>query len=136
MVLLIVALCFVMRCYHRESYDSPVQGRMRSLVLDRLSYLVGVRKKNVYHGDVASPPSASASDLDVQACGEEEKEEKLGFLVKKILDKEEEDTIKQEWRIVGLTLDRCFCAIFFVILIVLTLSCFLIIPAFDDWVKV
>ena len=47
MALLLVSLCYPIRCYHKEPYDPPMSTWMRRIVLDSLSYILGIRHRNV-----------------------------------------------------------------------------------------
>ena len=161
-VILVIALCFVMRCYHRNSNDPPVSGWMRTLVLDRLSYVVRVRKDgsrrtlntkektrtkdtdNVRLNPMDSSGSVLSCDNDgdkkegVQTdklLGQDHIGSKLDFLIQNIKDKAKADMIVQEWRTVGLTFDRCLCVFFFISLILVTISCFSSVPSFDEHIE-
>ena len=160
-VVMVTTLCCVMRCYHRDDHDPPVSGWIRTFVLDRLSYVVRVRQIGCCEisdiqdvtGDnsldvkldplINNTPLLSDSNDEHKSkdgendnfCDRDVVGAKLDFLIENIKEKARADLIKQEWRTVGLALDRCLCVFFFISLILVTFSCFGSVPSYNKHIE-
>ena len=136
-----------MRFYHKESHDEPVGGWYKTFVLQRLSFILRLRKRTdpgVGEGSVVQE-YVEAEDSKITTEDEQEKgvdslggfikggggcrqpllelERKLDVIVRSMKEREESDARVDEWHIVGRTLDRLACIIFLVGFVLNVLFC-------------
>ena len=112
-MLLIFSVTVGMRLYHKKAYGPPMSQWIRSVILDRLSYWVGIRKQSdkqqlipmetnchvVNEGPIPAKVLIQLKNFEADTRHESTNDER-------------EIVVLSEWRIVGLTVDRCLFLLF------------------------
>ena len=178
MVIMLIVLCLVSKLYNKEPTDPPMPMWMRKYFLEKLSYIIGVRRRprpsspssqiattemrylagdaNQNQQDTKSllrssasnmlqtpgngfvaknvlPNSGMYSTVDGTLSKSEEFQalsKKMDKVVEKIDDDEKDAKIKEEWRIVAMTIDKIFLCFFTLLIIITAIFCFLQAPEY------
>ena len=115
-MLLHIFLILGMQLYYKTSCDPPMPWWIRYIIYDKLSYWAGTRVDK----DVSQPVSLKAEDLlsiieiGFISCGSSNVTPKSTSQPYQYINKEvrEAEIFLMEWRIVAMTVDRCFFVIF------------------------
>lgn len=83
MVLMIIILCYILKLNFKTSTDDPMPNWMRKIVLDRLSYVLGVRKRQNKTNPHQQPSSRAVHDNNSTFNMEKEMEKKIKDMMKK-----------------------------------------------------
>ena len=116
-VSLIVILIFSLQLYYKKAYDPAMSRWVRRVILDSLSYVVGVRtaRQEIYSVKAEDIESIieigytyTGSNVDINSSISTRR---LGELSGKRCNLQSQQIMK-EWRVVALTVDRCLFLLF------------------------
>lgn len=133
-VLLIVALIVGMQLYDKKAYDPPMPHWVRHVFYEKLSFWTGTRILSGVKNEVIPLKSEDLENIvdsgffqaileDVASSVETARDDKT------TLQRFREEAILKEWRIVALTVDRCFF-LFFSMTWLITICVFCLIGFF------
>ena len=128
MVVMLAVVCLVSSLIHKEPTDPPMPHWIRKVFVEKLSYVFGVKRNHESIGyrnrttipkwfssvekelltDMARPSSSASSKADEL----KNFSEKLDAILANIACNENNDKIKEEWRVVAITIDRLFLSLF------------------------
>ena len=122
-VFLLIVLIFAMQLHDKKSYDPPMSQWIRNMILDRLSYWIGIRvdpdgglincsdneelesidKDCFEHCDTCDVDTVQMANNKMEENGDHQS---TNHVIRK------KELILMEWRIVALTVDRCLFLLF------------------------